>query len=191
MSKKIGSIVGGSLSEGLSMRVEGETPLESIKTGKFVSIIGKNYTFFSLITDLSLEVTHPEIIQFPPSADQTLLLSFLKRKNMYAIAQLKPMVMVDKHNAISPVKTLPEHFSVVMEAKKQDVSLIFGDEHDASKKYFNIGKPVDMDTPVCIDLEKLTERSTGIFGKTGTGKTFLTRLVLAGLIHSQKSGRLS
>lgn len=190
MSKKIGSIVGGSLSEGLSMRVDGDTPFESIKTGKFVSIIGKNYTFFSLITDLSLEVTHPEIIQFPPHADQTLLLSFLKRKNMYAIAQLKPMVMVDKNNAIGPVKTVPEHFATVMEAKKQDVSLIFGDEQDASKKYFNIGKPVDMDTPVCIDLERLTERSTGIFGKTGTGKTFLTRLVLAGLIHSQKAVNL-
>lgn len=190
MTKKIGTIVGGSLSEGLSMRVDSETPFESIKTGKFVSIIGKNYTFFSLITDLSLEVTHQEIIQFPPQADQTLLLSFLKRKNMYAIAQLKPMVMVDKNSHISPVKTVPEHFATVMEAKKQDVSLIFGDETDASKKYFNIGKPVDMDTPVCIDLEKLTERSTGIFGKTGTGKTFLTRLVLAGLIHSKKAVNL-
>lgn len=190
MSKKIGVIVGGSLSEGLSMRVDSDTPFETIKTGKFVSIIGKNYTFFSLITDLSLEVTHPEIIQFPPTADQALLLSFLKQKNMYAIAQIKPMVMVDKHNAIGPVKTVPEHFTTVIEAKKQDVSLIFGDEKDASKKYFSIGKPVDMDTPVCIDLEKLTERSTGIFGKTGTGKTFLTRLVLAGLIHSQKAVNL-
>ncbi len=44
-----------------------------------------------------------------------------------------------------------------------------------------------MDTSVCLDLEKLTERSNGIFGKTGTGKTFLTRLVLAGLIQNDKA----
>jgi DNA helicase HerA-like ATPase len=39
-----------------------------------------------------------------------------------------------------------------------------------------------MATPVCLDLGKFVERSNGIFGKTGTGKTFLTRLVLAGLM---------
>lgn len=190
MNKKIGSIVGGSLSEGLSMRVNVDTPFETIKTGKFVSIIGNNYTFFSLITDLSLHVTHQEIIQFPPAQSASLLLSFLKRKNMYALAQLKPMIMVDKQNNLGPVKTIPEHFTDVVEAKKEDVSRIFGDESDPSKRYFNIGKPLDMDTPVCIDLERLTERSTGIFGKTGTGKTFLTRLVLAGLIHSKKAVNL-
>ena len=47
-----------------------------------------------------------------------------------------------------------------------------------------------MDAPVCLDLERLTERSNGIFGKTGTGKTFLTRLVLAGLIHNDKAVNL-
>ena len=44
-----------------------------------------------------------------------------------------------------------------------------------------------MKTPICLDLERLTERSNGIFGKTGTGKTFLTRLVLAGLIKNKKA----
>ncbi len=60
-------------------------------------------------------------------------------------------------------------------------------KRDASKRYFSIGNPVDMKTPVCLDLERLTERSNGIFGKTGTGKTFLTRLVLAGLIKQEKA----
>ena len=44
--------------------------------------------------------------------------------------------------------------------------------------------------PVCLNLERLTERSNGIFGKTGTGKTFLTRLVLAGLIKQDKAVNL-
>jgi len=190
MKKILGSIVGGSLVEGLEMRITPETPLESIKTGKFVSVVGANYTFFSLITDLSLHVTHQDIVLYPPSEKEELLSAFLKRSNMYATAHLKPMVMVNKDNEVAPVKTIPAHFSQVFEAQKEDVSLIFGDENDASKRYFSIGKPLDMNTPVCIDLEKLTERSTGIFGKTGTGKTFLTRLVLAGLIHSQKAVNL-
>lgn len=190
MKKELGTIVGGSLAEGLTMRVDPATPIETIKTGKFVSIVGKDHTFFSLITDLTLEVTNNDILLYPPTEQEPLLLDFLKRKHIYATAQLRPMVMLNKQQQIGPVKTIPAHFAKVNEAQKKDVALIFGNEQDESKKYFSIGTPLDMDTPVCIDLERLTERSTGIFGKTGTGKTFLTRLVLAGLIHSKKAVNL-
>ena len=36
---------------------------------------------------------------------------------------------------------------------------------------------------MCINLDKFVQRSAGVFGATGTGKSFLTRLVLAGLIQ--------
>lgn len=187
MKKTIGHIISGSLTEGLIIRISPETPLEEIKTGKFVSIAGKNHTFFSLITDLTLEVTNTDILLFPPSPEEKLLMSLLKERDIYATATVRPMLMVTKDNVPCPVKTIPSHFAVVHEADKKDVALIFGDELHVSKKYFSIGCPLDMDTPVCIDLEKLTERSNGIFGKTGTGKTFLTRLVLAGLIKNDKA----
>jgi DNA helicase HerA-like ATPase len=187
MKKIIGHIISGSLTEGLVIRISPDMPLEDIKTGKFVSIAGKHHTFFSLITDLSLEVTHPDILLFPPTPEEKLLNSLLKQRDIYATAVLKPMLMLNKDNTPSPVKTIPSHFATVHDADKKDVALIFGDEAHASKKYFSIGCPLDMDTPVCINLEKLTERSNGIFGKTGTGKTFLTRLVLAGLIKNDKA----
>ncbi|MCX5922907.1 MAG: DUF87 domain-containing protein [Candidatus Dependentiae bacterium] len=190
MKKLLGTIISGSLVEGFVMRIVPEAHLEDIKTGKFVSITGKQHTFFSLITDLALEVTHPDILLFPPTEQETLLSSILKQKDIYATATLKPMLMLNKDDQPMPVKTIPPHFSAVHEATKRDVALIFGDEADASKKNFNIGSPLDMNTPVCIDLEKLTERSNGIFGKTGTGKTFLTRLVLAGLIKNEKAVNL-
>lgn len=172
------------------MRITPETPLEEIKTGKFVSIIGNDYAFFSLITDLSLAVTNPDILLFPPSKNEQLLTALLQKKDMYATAILKPMLMLNKKLQTMPVKTIPPHFSTVYEADKQDVALIFGDEAEPSNKYFSIGCPLDMTTPVCLDLERLTERSNGIFGKTGTGKTFLTRLVLAGLIKNNKAVNL-
>jgi uncharacterized protein len=103
---------------------------------------------------------------------------------------LRPMLMVGADNRPSPVKTIPPHFAQVFEADTQDVALIFGNEHSSDRNYFNIGCPLDMETPVCLNLEKLTERSNGIFGKTGTGKTFLTRLVLAGLIKQRKAVNL-
>ncbi len=187
MKRLLGNIISGSLAEGFLMRIHSDTSLEEIKTGKFVSIVGKDHKFFSLITDLTLAVTNPDILLFPPTPQETLLNSILKQKDMYAIAQLKPMLMLAHDLKPMPVKTIPPHFSAVYEADNTDVALIFGDEAEPSKKYFNIGTPLDMNTPVCLNLERLTERSNGIFGKTGTGKTFLTRLILAGLIKHEKA----
>ncbi len=190
MKKIVGHIVGGSLTDGLMMRIAPDADLETIKTGKFLSIVGNHHRFFSLITDLSLAVTNPDILIFPPTEDEPLLTNLLKQKDMYATAILKPMLMLSKDLRPMPVKTIPCHFSSVYEADNKEVALIFGDEAESSKKYFNIGCPLDMQTPVCLDLERLTERSNGIFGKTGTGKTFLTRLILAGLIKNEKAVNL-
>ncbi len=187
MKKKIGHIVSGSLEQGLVMRINANTNPEEIKTGKFVSVVGNNNKYFSLITDLSLEISHPDILQFPPHETEQLLLSFLKQKDIYATATLKPMLMLGADLRPMPVKTIPGHFSNVHEVDNKDVAVIFGNEDHPSKKYFNVGCPIDMNTPVCLDLERLTERSNGIFGKTGTGKTFITRLVLAGLIKQEKA----
>ncbi|MCK4650833.1 ATP-binding protein [Candidatus Babeliales bacterium] len=189
MRKKIGHILSGSLSQGLVMRLEYSCSLEDVKTGKFVSIAGKQYKFFSLITDIELGVTNPDILLFPPEEDENLLSDILKKRDIYAKVNLRPMLMLDKDKNKMPVKTIPEHFAMVYEASSQDVAQIFGDEK-SSEKYFNIGVPLDMDTPVCLNLDLFTERSNGIFGKSGTGKTFITRLILAGLIKSKKAVNL-
>lgn len=188
-TKKLGMILSGSLADGLTMRLSPGCLLEEIKTGKFVSIVGKQYRFFSLITDLELEVSHPDILLFPPAEDEHLLVDMLKSRDMYAKASLRPMLMLDHQQRKMPVKTIPEHFAAVYEASEQDVADVFGDEQK-HKRYFNIGVPVDMQTPVCINLEAFTERSNGIFGKTGTGKTFLTRLILAGMVKSDQAVNL-
>jgi len=187
MKNCIGQIISGSLSEGFIMRFSAITDIETIKSGKFVCIQGMNHRFFSIITDLKLETTHSEILQFPPSEQENMLKHLLSVSSTYAIAQLKPMLMLDRVNHISPVKTVPHHFASVFEATKQDIEIIFGNELDVTKNYFNIGNPLDMDAPVCLNLHNLAERSNAVFGKSGTGKTFITRLILAGLIKQDKA----
>jgi DNA helicase HerA-like ATPase len=187
--KQLGTIISGSLAEGLIMRLDSSYPLENIKTGKFVSILGEQYTFFSLITNLELHVTHPDILLFPPSRDEWFLSKMLAKRDVYAKVWLRPMLMLDSNNNRMPVKTLPSHFAIVREASSSDVSRIFGSEAE-EKKYFHIGTPLDMDTPVCINLDLFVERSNGVFGKTGTGKTFITRLILASLVKSEKAVNL-
>lgn len=190
MNKPLGYIIEGSLTDGFVMRVEQSANLEEVKAGKFVAIAGTQYTFFSMITNVTLQVTHPDILLYPPTPTESFLQEFLKKKSIYATAQIKPMIALTKQGNAIPVKTVPQHFATVCEASEHDVASIFGSESDVKKKYFNMGCPLDMKTPVCIDLEKLAERSTGVFGKSGTGKTFLTRLLLAGLIKKQAATTL-
>ena len=64
-------------------------------------------------------------------------------------------------------------------ANEGDIAEIFGDPNETGN--FIIGYTREQGHPVCIDLEKFVQRSSGVFGATGTGKSFLTRLVLAGL----------
>ena len=41
-----------------------------------------------------------------------------------------------------------------------------------------------------LDLNRFVKRSSGIFGATGTGKSFLTRIVLAGLMKESVAAAL-
>jgi hypothetical protein len=89
-----------------------------------------------------------------------------------------------------PVKTIPSHFSQVYDAEERDFRSVFGWEDDPHRCNFSIGEPLDMSVPVCLDLHRFVERSNGVFGKSGTGKSFLTRLLLAGIIRKQAAVNL-
>ena len=188
----IGIITRGSLVEGLEMKLDASHSVEDIKAGKFVVIEGEKKEFFSMITDLRLDATNPEILVHPPEQDNALMRDVLNGTSTYATVCLRPMLMLGKEETVGgedeirPVKTIPSHFSRVGEAEEGDVGRIFGRE-DKGSQFFNIGTPLDMETPVCLNLTRFAERSNGIFGKTGTGKTFLTRLVLSGLIKNDKA----
>ena len=88
---------------------------------------------------------------------------------------------------LQPVRTIPVHFSPVYDATEADFGAVFGREDGT---HFAVGMPLNMDIPVCINLERLVERSNGVFGKSGTGKSFLTRLLLSGVIHADVASTL-
>lgn len=190
---EIGVITRGSLTEGVEMKLNPDRSVEDVKAGKFVVIEGFKNEFFSMITDLSLDATNPEILLYPPHEGDELLHSVLNGSSTYVTVSLRPMLMLEKGEEVGeeprPVKTIPSHFSKVVEAQEEDVARVFGREGKGDR-FFNMGTPLDMETPVCLNLDRFVERSNGIFGKTGTGKSFLTRLALCGLIKQQKAVNL-
>jgi uncharacterized protein len=196
-TQKLGVITSGSLAEGLEMRLDPSHSVEQVRAGKFVVVEGGEFDFFCMITDARLDASSASILRDPPPR-LSLLSSVLAGDHTYATISLRPMLMLERgiqekdfnrEDHLRPVKSIPVHFSSVRDASRSDIAKVFGEEEP--KRYFNLGTPLDMDNvDVCLDLDRFIERSNGIFGKTGTGKTFLTRLVLAGLIRSGKAVNL-
>jgi len=138
-----------------------------------------------MITDISLGVTDQKLTQTPPDVSDPFIAEVLAGTSTYGTLHVLPTLTIGGDAASllegpQPVKTVPSHFSTVNLASQRDVELVFGSEDE---KKFYIGTPLDMETKICLDLPELVKRSNGIFGKSGTGKTFLTRLLLIGMLQ--------
>lgn len=206
----IGYIVGGALKDTLRVRLT--VPAQDVQEGGFVVIESGDWMFYGLGTDLELGATDP---RFADEQSETRLpaglAALLHGQTLYTNLEVLPSLMLDREpvdlgdgryaaqraewdrrhpngkTRILPVKTVPAHHSPVRLAAAGDVADIFG---KPDERRFIIGYTREQGHPICLDLEKFVQRSSGIFGATGTGKSFLTRVILSGLIHYNKASVL-
>ncbi len=181
-TKRLGIVVAGSLSKGLDIKLDRDAPIEETAVGRYVVVQSGEHRFFSLITDVALDSTHPLLEKTPPNLDDEFVREVMQGTSTFGRLHVSPMLVISGESEPRPVKTVPGHFAPVYEATPQDVSRIFGDE--SQKGYFEIGEPLDMEgIKIYLNLKRFAERSSGVFGKSGTGKTYLTRMLLAGMIQ--------
>ncbi|MEA3336094.1 MAG: ATP-binding protein [Chloroflexota bacterium] len=193
--QRLGLIVGGSLSRGLEVRLAREINTEELAVGSYSVVHGDRKRFFSMITDVQLGASSEEIALNPPAVDDDFLRQIHLGTSAFGLVHLSPMLVLEEGaQDPRPVKTIPGHFSEVRAAGQDEVDEIFGPEGPDKQRdtyFFHVGEPLDMeDVKITLDLKRLVERSSGVFGKTGTGKTFLSRLLLAGIIHADAAVNL-
>lgn len=191
----LGLVIEGSLTKGLTMRLAPDKSVEDLRAGTFLVVQGERNRFFALLSDVELASIHKDVLLNPPTPEERLRRAVLAGTSAYGLVHIRPMVMLAEEvnsegpEALLSVRTVPTHFSPVYRATREDVSRVFGAEGEGRPYYF-VGTPLDMDTPVCIHLDRWVERSNAIFGKSGTGKTFLTRLCIFGVIKAKKAVHL-
>jgi hypothetical protein len=206
---KIGYLVGGGLKENFRVRLT-VSPQE-IQEGAFVVIQSGDWNYYGIVTDIQLGATDPRFadeqseIRYPVHIAKA-----LHGQTLYANLEVLPNLMLeigpdpdapeykDWYGMIQaglkdpprvlPVKNVPPHHAQVFLADQGDIAEIFGTPNEGGN--FVIGYTREQNHPVCIDLDKFVQRSSGVFGATGTGKSFLTRVVLAGLIQYNKASVL-
>jgi hypothetical protein len=185
---RLGLVVGGSLSAGLDVKLDvGQLPggvIEDMAVGRYVVIEGATERkFFSLVTDIALDNANPDLPKSPPDPDDEFAKHVYGSALAFGLLKVAPMLLLERDaDQPRPVKTIPAHFSQVFLASEEDVNRVFGKE-DA--EHWHIGAPLDMESvKVNLDLRRFVERSSGVFGKSGTGKSFITRTILAGIIRA-------
>ena len=199
INESIGYVIGGGLKEGLRIRLT--VPADEVQEGSFIVCESGQWRFYGLVTDLQLGATDPRFADEqmtrvqPPIRERLLTKTLFTTLNGYMTLMLDrgPDPAVDPAGALAfqdteppgpqPVKTVPAHHAPVRLADEADVAEIF-------KGDFVIGHTIEQGHPVPLDLDRLVKRSSGIFGATGTGKSFLTRMVLAGLMKANVAAAL-
>ncbi|MBI4498825.1 MAG: ATP-binding protein [Chloroflexi bacterium] len=187
---RLGMVVKGSLKSGVDVKLDPAVSVEDpeVQVGRYVVIEGRRQRFFGLITDVALEAIDPQFAVTPPDTGDDFIAEVLQGTATYGTLHVLPSLTVPRTAvrglegaAPQPVKTVPSHYAAVHEASEADIALIFGEEGATN---FFVGSPPDMESKVCLDLKTFITRSNGVFGKSGTGKTFLTRLLLLGLVQA-------
>jgi DNA helicase HerA-like ATPase len=181
--QRLGVVVGGSLNKGLDVKLDRETEIENLAVGRYVVVRGQRKRFFCMITDVVLDATNPAIRSDPPDLSDPFLREVYSGTAAFGTIHVAPMLTIDvEEGEPKPVKTIPSHFMPVEIATGEDVNDVFGQEDPT---HFNVGAPLELETTqVNLDLRRLVERSVGVFGKSGTGKSFLTRILLSGIIKN-------
>jgi DNA helicase HerA-like ATPase len=192
MTDRLGIVTEASLEEGVEVRLDSPVSVEDMVVGRYVTIEGQKRRFFGMITDVSLGVTDPRLTITPPDTTDPFIQEVLTGTSTYGTIHVTPMLTIggDATSILEgpqPVKTIPGHFSVVNLATEEDIERVFGKE---DPQRFHIGNPLDMETKLCLNLEEFVKRSNGIFGKSGTGKTFLTRILLIGMLQKSQAVNL-
>ncbi len=204
--KPIGYIVGGSLNDKLFARLL--VPSQQVQEGAFVAMESGDWLYYGLVTNLVLGSTDP---RFADEQSEKRYPDYIARQlhglTLYTNLEVLPTLMLERGPdpgdpaypvwaaahplgsiAPIPVKTIPPHHTSVRMASAGDIAEIFGSEEDPG--FFRIGSTREQGLPICVNLDKFVQRSAGIFGSTGTGKSFLTRIILAGLIKYDRASML-
>lgn len=186
-SERLGIVMAGSLSKGLDVKLDGRRVIEGLAVGRYVAIHGLGHRFFCMINDVALDNANPLVEKIPPDMSNAALQAIHRGTTIFGRVHVAPMLVIEG-DVPRPVKTVPSHFAEVYDATEEDVNQVFGKD---DRDHFWIGAPLDMEeSRIHVNLPRLVERSVGVFGKSGTGKSFLTRILLSGVIKRQSAVNL-
>jgi DNA helicase HerA-like ATPase len=181
---KIGEIVAASVIDGLVAKLQLGNP-EELRIAYPVIVQGARYDFYCLVEDV---LNEPSDIadQLAGSSISDVIVPRPETHEgyggpiFYSKAKLRMIQLIEKESgALSEPQTIPPYFSECRHATKADVERIY----EPTEKSAPIGTITGIEPfYVHVDMEKLVEKPFAIFGRTGTGKSILNKLICTAIL---------
>jgi len=183
---KIGEIVAASVIDGLVAKLQLGNP-EELKIAFPVIVEGARYDFYCLVED----VLNEESDIADQLAGSTIADVIVPRPEthegyggpiFYSKAKLRMIQLVDRETKkLSEPQTIPPYFSSCRHATREDVERIY----EVTDTSATLGTITGVEPfHVKLDMKQLVEKPFAIFGRTGTGKSILNKLVCAGILST-------
>ncbi len=178
-TRPLGVVVGGSLTKGLEVRLD---PDQAAQLGQYaMADVGGGLSLLGMVTDITLKSVDSGPTVWPPGEDEpSLLREVLQDTGVYTALAVDPYLELGANDEEpARARRLPNHFAAVLPADQATLDRAFATDGPA----IPVGAPLGMDElEVGVDFERLFERSAGVFGKSGTGKSVLVLHLLDAML---------
>lgn len=177
--RPLGVVVGGSLTKGLEVRLD---PGQAAQLGQYAKTeVEGGLSLLGMVTDITLKSVDSGPTVWPPGEDEPpLLRDVLQDTGVYTALAVDPYLELgDGGEEPARARRLPSHFATVHPADQDTLDRAFATDGPN----IPVGAPLGMnDLEVGVDFERLFERSAGVFGKSGTGKSVLVLHLLDAML---------
>ena len=180
-----GRVYSGSVSDGVRVYLNVDENIEMYPVGALLGVEGSSRNYLGLIVDVGMDPTVLAQTIISPLVSEDIKRVFIEDRDVHTRTPWVQLVLVAQSSGGSPrlADTIPEFGSRAVEPTEDVLREFFGVEDRI--EMWNIGAPktprgIGVEIP--INVESLTRLSFGIFGKSGTGKTFLGNLIASYIV---------
>lgn len=194
----LGRVISGSLDKGLKAVLLSDRSPEEILASSLVVLEGRMYKYLGIISNIELNsgpAISYAILRHEKSSEklheiQQDIIDKLEQKGVFqSMLDIIPLA-VARENHVEIADNIPRHMSVVKSPSDEDIACFYG--HVDRRAHWSIGSPKSPllsgagSAQIPINIDALVRGCFGIFGKSGTGKTFLGNLLAAYIILTNK-----
>lgn len=176
VEEKIGEVINAQVSFGIEVKLAKES--EEIKIGYPLMIEGKDFDYFCIIGDI-YHRRDPIIDQVANSRMAEDIIPAIstegvRGKPFYSIAKLNCVQIISKHEEkTTNFETIPPFFAKARRTDQKDVNKVY----HASPHSDSVGTLRGVNFSIPIDFGELVSKPFGIFGRTGSGKSVLNKII--------------